>query len=325
MRTKIAYVTVADEESIYLEQAYVSIWSLKTFNPSADVILIMDNKSYDYYESSGYLELKKLVNKVIVHNFEDSCTNHYRSRWLKTNLCELLCDDFLFLDTDTIVLGDLSDIDNFQGNIGAVEDLHQPSLSTCRYLNFIKRKTKQIGWPEFDLAKPYYNSGVLLVRNTDVSKSFFRKWHENWIYGNSRGCPVDQLSLNYTNRAKDTIMHVDDKYHCQILGNGLNYLRNALIIHYFNTSKQASKGVKPFFLMEDKYLLTIKKTKTIPSDIKDIILSQRGLFPLQIDILSGISSRIYYSNFFNFLIDLIIKRPTLFSFLNKSLARLHII
>ena len=267
MKTNVVYVIVSNEKSVYLEQAFVSIWSLKKYNPSTNVILVMDNTSNDYYNSAGYLELDYLIDKVIVHAFDDSCTNHYRSRWLKTNLCELISEDFLFLDTDTIVLGDLSDLDSFKGNIGAVEDLHQPTLSSCRYLSFITRKTKQIGWDEFDLSKPYYNSGVLLVRNTEISRSFFKQWHENWMFGNSKGCPMDQLSLNYTNRTNDTIVHIDDKYHCQILGNGLNYLRQALVIHYFNTAKQANKGVKPFFLMDDDYFISLKKSKKIKKGI----------------------------------------------------------
>lgn len=39
MQTKIVYVVVADKDSIYLEQAYVSVWSLKYYNPDASVPL----------------------------------------------------------------------------------------------------------------------------------------------------------------------------------------------------------------------------------------------------------------------------------------------
>lgn len=90
MQTKIVYVVVADKDSIYLEQAYVSVWSLKYYNPDASVTFVMDNRTKKYWDMCGYDELKTLVDEVIVREFEDNATNHYRSRWLKTSLRTLL-------------------------------------------------------------------------------------------------------------------------------------------------------------------------------------------------------------------------------------------
>lgn len=322
MQTKIVYVVVADKDSIYLEQAYVSVWSLKYYNPDASVTFVMDNRTKKYWDMCGYDELKTLVDEVIVREFEDNATNHYRSRWLKTSLRTLLQGDFLFLDTDTIVIGDIGGIDDFNDNIGMVEDLHQPNLSTCRYLDFIINKTKQIGWSQFNLSSKYYNSGIIVAKDTLKSRDFFQEWHKNWKYSYSRGVNEDQLSLNYTNLIKNGISSVNPIYHCQLLGNGLKYFHNALIIHYFNSSKFDNKGIKPFFLMEDNMLQNIRLKQCLPSEITNRIKTCEDFFPSQIDLISGISIPVYYSRIFRALAIIYAKYPSLYNLAEKTLSKL---
>ena len=42
MKTKIVYCIVSNDEDIYLEQAWVSIYTLRRHNPDAEVILLVD-------------------------------------------------------------------------------------------------------------------------------------------------------------------------------------------------------------------------------------------------------------------------------------------
>lgn len=326
MRTKIVYVVVADSTSIYLEQAYISIWSLKQHNASAWVTMVMDNRTKEFFDASGYSELFALVDEVVVHSFDNNFSNMYRSRWLKTSLCNLVDGDFLFLDTDTVVLGNIEGIDEFTGSVGAVSDLHQPTLATCRYIDFIRIKMAQTNWEAFDYdEQTYYNSGVILVRNNSQAKAFFNQWHQNWLYSNSKGCSVDQISLNYTNKELRLITNIDEKYHCQILGNGLNYLRDALIIHYFNTSKHSQQGEMPFSLMEEAWFDDIKENKGISSELKEVISSERKMFSSQVDVISGAASKVYYSNLFKFIVRLNTKHPRLYKVLNKVIVYMRLV
>ena len=48
MKTKIVYVLVSSETDLYLEQAWLSLYSLRLHNPNAHVVILMD----DYTEHS---------------------------------------------------------------------------------------------------------------------------------------------------------------------------------------------------------------------------------------------------------------------------------
>ena len=45
MKTKIIYVLVSNENDCYLEQALVSIYSLRLYNPDANLLLLVDEET----------------------------------------------------------------------------------------------------------------------------------------------------------------------------------------------------------------------------------------------------------------------------------------
>ena len=45
MKTKIVYVLVSDEKDLYLEQAWLSVYSLRLHNPTAYVVVLMDDNT----------------------------------------------------------------------------------------------------------------------------------------------------------------------------------------------------------------------------------------------------------------------------------------
>lgn len=55
---KFLYVLVSNERDIYYEQTYVSILSLKHFNPTAFVHLLVDNLTFATFSGGGESLLK---------------------------------------------------------------------------------------------------------------------------------------------------------------------------------------------------------------------------------------------------------------------------
>ena len=49
MKTKIIYVLVSNENDCYLEQALVSIYSLRLYNPDANLLLLVDEETSSIY------------------------------------------------------------------------------------------------------------------------------------------------------------------------------------------------------------------------------------------------------------------------------------
>lgn len=318
MRTKAVYVIIGNSSNIYCEQLFVSLWSLKYYNPSIKTAVIMDRETQDFMRKS-LNGIFTLIDESVVVDFKHSYNPKYRSRYLKTNLSQYIDSDFIFFDTDTLVLGDLSEIDEINVNIGAVTDLHQNKLSDCRYISFIKNRMKLIGWPMFDLNSSYYNSGILLVKNNLETQSFFSEWHKNWLYGQSKGVYQDQLSLNYTNSIIPAITKLSPYLHCQLLGNGLNYFCKAKIVHYYNSSEGDNVKMKPFFLMEKDTLLKIREKGMVYSELAFQIINLENFFPTKIDLITGENIPIFYSTTYKLLSVYYQKYPFLFNLSEKFL------
>ena len=173
MKTKIVYVLVSSDNDIYLEQAWVSIFSLRHFNDDVNVVVVCDDRTATRIKTKSPEEFTEMVNEIVEVPFAKEVSNRERSRWLKTNLRSYVRGDFFFLDTDTIITGSLSEIDSFEFNIGMVYAWH------CRMADrpnstFVKRRVKQLFNIELRDNTDYFNSGVIFCKDTEKSHQFFK-------------------------------------------------------------------------------------------------------------------------------------------------------
>lgn len=234
MKTKIVYVVTSDETDVYLEQALLSVFSLRKHNPNAYVELVVDQDTDTTIAGKRGEILKYIDNKVVI-NVPEEYNKVSKSRWLKTSLRQHVKGDFLFIDTDTIVTDDLSEIDSFQGNLGAVIDAHVPISfrKGTNHLRKIKNIALEEGWKCSDEI-PYFNSGVFCVKDTAESYEFFSCWHKTWTDFHKRfGRHEDQHPLAATNeKFIYMIEELPGSWNCQVTLNGFAYLANAKIMHY---------------------------------------------------------------------------------------------
>ena len=105
---KYVYVLTSNETDFYAEQAVVSIYSLKKFNSGCFVVLVVDSSTNENLINGREL-VKNLVDEVIVIDIPPLFSNHQKSRFLKTSLRDIISGDFIFIDTDTIILGSLDE------------------------------------------------------------------------------------------------------------------------------------------------------------------------------------------------------------------------
>ena len=177
MKTKIVYVVVSDETDIFLEQALLSIFSLRRHHPDAYVELVVDQATNNTIIGKRS-EIKKYVSKITAIKVPDNYNKGQKSRWLKTNLRNLIEGDYLFIDNDTIITDSLEGIDEFNGEIGAVKDKHAP-VEQNKDKDKLLLWSKQDGWTySDDLA--YFNSGVMFVRDCQFTHDFYREWNKRW-------------------------------------------------------------------------------------------------------------------------------------------------
>jgi hypothetical protein len=164
---RFGFCYVADSDA-YIDEAMVSIASLKACMPDAAVSLVTHRKLFRPSELvSDWVELRQ----------------HRTGPIVKTDARLAPYERVVFLDTDTLVIGDLSDVfpllDRFDLAF-AVEPNGRPDYGTSA------------GVP---VAFPEPNSGFLALRNSPEIERFFGEWLTEYDTLRKRGVTNDQPAL----------------------------------------------------------------------------------------------------------------------------------
>lgn len=272
MNTKIVYCTVSGSEDMYLAQAFISIYSARRYNPLATIILLVDKPTGDVIEKH-FKNLKNYATSIVVIDVPQHLSKLERSRYLKTTMREHVDGDFLYIDTDTIVTCDLSEIDNADFDMGSVLDRHA-RISDHIYSREIGKVLKKVNMSIKDLRDKYFNGGVLFVKDTPNTHELFDKWHTIWEETRHMGKPIDQPPLARANMECGYIIHeMDGKWNCQLSDNFLNCFHNAKILHYF-----ASNGESPYKMYENSIYREVMSKDEIPQSVKDVIANPHDFF-----------------------------------------------
>ena len=283
MNTKAAYVLTCSESDNYLEQAWMSIWSLNHHNPTMQVVLVVDEASCTLIKSTYRKEILTLVDELVCVNVPDGFDQRAGSRWLKTSLRMHIKGDFLFVDTDTVVCADLSEVDRLTCTIGAVLD-----ENSYLPLSEERAKLQKLQWLahqcriEVDFCQlPYYNSGVLYVKDNAEAHALYAEWHKQWLSNYEKGVFQDQIALYHTTLTSGIhITELPAVLNCQITERGLNALAEARIIHYYNESPNYRIG-------QSATTDLIKTAGKLPESVKTMLLHPRSQFTPDARIIAG--------------------------------------
>lgn len=257
MKTKIVYSLVSDSEDHFLEQLLISTYSVKHYNPDAHIVLVTDKMSNEGLVGDRENALKYVNEKMVIDTPE--LGKKSRSRWLKSSIRQIVKGDYLFIDTDTIITCDISEIDSLDIKIGAVLDRHLPLDRNQRGDAIIKQCIRS-GWEPEEKDYNYFNSGVMLVRDCVESYELYRSWHEIWENSFKRGIDIDQPALGLANkRVGYVIKELDGTWNCQVLGNGLRFMHDAKIMHYYNTDNRTSLHSNPYIFSDKNFQKNISK------------------------------------------------------------------
>lgn len=252
MKTKLVYVLTCAPEATYIEQALMSVYSARHYNPDAHIVLMVDDKT-DALLTGKRGEILNYISENIVVPFDDeTLTPMYRSRWIKTQVRQLIKGDFLFVDCDTITQRPLADIDDFDCEVGAVFESHLP---VSEFNDSLYRGAKELNAKigvDIDAEKLYYSSGVLLVKDTRKTHKLYELWHRYWKEGNEIGLKIDQPSLAKANREVGHIIkQIPDTYNC-IVFTRPTFVREAHILHIASYQN-------PSFLFTDRVLKYVRE------------------------------------------------------------------
>ena len=231
MNTKVVYVLVCSREDCYYEQLLLSLQSLRWHQPDCRVEVVTDSDSYRYVLSRQDPLLEGVSLKPVgIPEAERGGT--YKSRWLKTRLRSLTDGDFLYLDTDTLIARPLDGIDRFDADIAAVINRNgQPELPEKEDRYFLERA----GYSGLKDA-PYFNAGVLLVRDTQPARAFFDDWHRLWLGLVGAGKPLfDQAPFYKANlEAGLPVRELPGEWNVQIRSDSsIHFFKEAIVLHTY--------------------------------------------------------------------------------------------
>lgn len=274
MKTKIVYVVASSDGDVYMEQAIVSAWSARYYNPDCHIEMVCDQDTAATMNKGVRGRYKDLFDDVHVLEFDSEHNMMERSRWMKTRLRQIIEGNYLYLDTDTVVCADLSYVDDFDFDIGMVPDCN------CEFRNSLVS-----GWVipamkrmyDIDVSNEtqYFNSGVAYVRDCQATKDFYEYWHTLWLYSlRLFNTAKDQQPLMKTNIDKGYVIRELPGYmNCQV-AESIQYLHTAHVVHFFNNLLGKCNSLSPLFMD----LFVRVKVEGLTDDIKTTILNCKSSF-----------------------------------------------
>ena len=280
MKTKIVYVVTSDETDVYLEQALLSVFSLRRHNPNAYVELVVDQDT-DATITGKRGEIMKYIDHKVVVNVPEEYNKVCRSRWIKTSLRQHIKGDFLYIDTDTIVTDNLEEIDCFTGDIGGVKDQH---VLLGKHRGTLKIYAEWDAW-SWSESLVFYNAGVMYAKDNSFTHEFYEMWHNKWINKyRKKGDFKDQSPLAATNESfQYPIRELPGEWNCQIINNGVSYLANAKIMHYL----MYERCTHPWIFFNHDILNEIKEFGFISDKISKLVDEAKFSFETPNMIISG--------------------------------------
>lgn len=316
MKTKIVYVITSNEKDIYLEQTYLSVYSLRMHEKDAHVVLLTDNKTNETLTENRAKILELITEKVVV-NFDERYGNMQRSRFLKTSMRNLIEGDFLYIDGDTLINDSLAEIDNCPFDIGAVEDAHRP-LDKHYGKEKLTRQAAELGF-DFEEEQYYFNGGVFYVKDNVRTREFFQRWHENWMFSVEKGINLDMPALIRTNiESEHLIRKIGGEWNCQLMY-GFNYYTNAKIIHYFASRYTRNNGGYIYDFMNPGILASIKRTGDVDDVLREKLQHPLSCFSDNLELIGGADVDILNTHVYKIVRMMYNKTPKVFAFFQSVL------
>ena len=277
MKTPVLYVLTSTDKDLYLEELWVSLYSLHHFNKEVVVKVLSDKSTAKRIEANA--ELTAMITDLIPVDVPENYPSKEKSRYIKTNIRNLVEGDFLFIDTDTVICDSLEGIDSLPvKNIGMVPELHGAFKEHLTY-QYTVADTQRIFGVDTSECPYWFNSGCMLVRDNSITHEFFKKWHENWKYSAfQKGNSSDQRALLKTDYDYGYVIEcIPDVYNGQI-GMSLRWFYEAKIIHFWHFRKAFTPNMdfSPFF--SHQIYREIKNKGKITPSIANTILHCKSAF-----------------------------------------------
>ena len=265
MRTQIVYTLISSEDDYFLEELWVSLYSLRLFHPEVTVNVLVDEPTKEYMER--FPKLCNMITNIVVVPVPENYNAKQRSRVIKTTVRNVIYGAYLFIDTDTVICKPLDNIDNLTCDIAAVPEEHlQLKDLTFSPVNGIKN----VFGVDISDSKFWFNSGVMFVADTDAARKLYHDWNKKWEFSCfQKGQSQDQPALSVANKENNMLIsELPGIYNSQV-AMSLKYFADAAIVHWWHMSFIENQDYSPFFSLQ--IYKDVKQAKCLTADIEELI------------------------------------------------------
>ena len=274
MKTQIVYVLVSSDKDVFLEELWVSLWSLRQHEPEVTVNVVVD--ALTAIRVNANVELTALITNVVVAEVPEEYTPKERSREIKTRIRELIKGDFFYIDTDTVICKPLGDIDNCEYDVAGIPDSNV-FLKDNPFAGGMIGSVKSLFGSDISYCEYLINGGVIFAKDNEIAHELFRRWNKNWTYSCfEKDNSQDQPALWQSDYEMGNVIKLlPDVYNCQV-AMSLQYFADAAIVHFLHMNFIPDQSYSPYLCL--KIYKDIKTAGTLTPEIKKQIINCKSSF-----------------------------------------------
>jgi hypothetical protein len=246
--SKVVYVVGSGGHNVYSAMTRVAVASVRLTNPETSILLACDSITAAALKSR-HDPLIGEVNETIVCD-APSGTDAFRARFVKTQLRNLVDGPFLYLDSDTVVRKDLSELFSLDTDIACALN-HSSDVFELQILEKDRDDLARIGWKTRN--DFYVNGGVVFYGDTTGARHLADDWHNKWLVSCklTRECR-DQPALNAAIfNTQPILMVLPHRYNAQLMCSPRTVVE-ASIWHYYASA--VDEPVSEFSVLVHKVL-----------------------------------------------------------------------
>ena len=231
---RFVYTLFSSENDSYLEQLLLSVYSLRRHNPDAEVVVFIDGLTRDGLIGSRASLYDVADVRVVEIPKVGLLSPVSKSRYLKLNCRHWVDGDMLFIDTDTLVMSSLDGLSGLSGDVHICDE--------SEYLSTWKVEQHYLGKLGCSEGCPYFNSGVIYSKDTELSRRLYSEWYGLWLEKKSvLNLSRDQPFLAMANDMLRCVEYLDPSYNVRV--HITNNMEGARILHYWAHSDKYGKKV----------------------------------------------------------------------------------
>ena len=234
----VCYALSMQSDTVYADLVSISALCVRSIYPACRITVLTDDESINNFGPT----LRSLADigfeVMSVGKFHGDA--RLRSRFVKTQVRNVIEGDFLYLDADTVAVSKFAELLECEAPLSAAVDRNRAN-PLGGFPAWVVPNFDRLGWRH--PTEVYLNAGVVFWKDNSKARALGKLWHENWLrYVATFNNPSDQPAFNHSISAlgiEPKIM--DDAFNARI-GVSPEFASGGRIYHFYFDGNEKPEG-----------------------------------------------------------------------------------